>query len=304
MPRPDAILGVVPNLSSGLLARSTGQRLRVPYGLLFQNLMGQAARESGIAGGAAVARAMAVAEVWATRRARAIGVVTEAFTPYLISIGVPEGKITLIPNWSRRVEPTMTAAETRARFGWTDGQQVVLHAGNLGLMQGLEQVVEAARIAAGRGDPVRFVFSGDGNQAAAIHAAARGLPNVDFLGAQPDEIHASLLAAADVLMLSERATKIDVSLPSKLTSYFAAGRPVVAAIPPGGGSARELERSGAGLVVPAGEPERLLEALARLRAEPVLVAQLSVAGPAHAAAHTSAAACLARATALVDEIAA
>ena len=198
----------------------------------------------------------------------------------------------------------MTVPETRARFGWADGEQVVLHAGNIGLMQGLEQVVEVARAAAERGDPVRFVLSGGGNQAGAIRAAARGLPNVSFLGVQPDGIHASLLAAADVLLLSERATQIDMSLPSKLTSYFAAGRPIVAAVPPGGGSAREVERSGAGLVVPAGEPERLLEALARLRAEPALVAELSATGPAYAEANTSAAACLARAVALIDTIAA
>ena len=88
------------------------------------------------------------------------------------------------------------------------------------------------------------------------------------------------------------------------TSYFAAGRPIVAAVQPGGGSAREVERSGAGLVVPAGEPERLLEALARLRAEPALVAELSASGPAYAEANTSAAACLARAVALIDAIAA
>lgn len=303
LPRPDAILGIVPNLSSGVLARLTGERLGVPYGLLFQNLMGPGARQSGIAGGAIVARATAAAEAWATRRTRAIGVVTEAFTPYLVSLGVPERSIAHVPNWTRVAAPEMTVPETRARFGWTDREQVVLHAGNMGLMQGLGQVVAVARAAAERGDPVRFVLSGDGNQAGAIRAAAQDLPNVSFLGVQPDGIHASLLAAADVLLLSERAAQIDMSLPSKLTSYFAAGRPIVAAIPPGGGSAREVERSGAGLVVPPGEPERLLEALARLRAEPALVAELTAAGPAYAEANTSAATCLARATALIDEIA-
>ena len=302
MPRPDAILGIVPNLSSGVLARLTGERLGVPFGLLFQDLMGRAAIQSGIAGGEAVANATAAAEAWAARGARAIGVVAEAFTPYLVSLGVPEQSIAHIPNWTRLAAPTMTVPETRARFGWADGDQVVLHAGNMGLKQGLEQVVEAARTAAERARPMRFVFSGGGNQAGALRAAARGLPNVSFLGVQPDGIHASLLAAADVLLVSERATQIGMSLPSKLTSYFAAGRPIVAAVLPGGGSAREVERSGAGLLVPAGEPERLLEALASLRAEPALVAELTASGPAYAEAHTSAAACLARAVALIDTI--
>lgn len=304
LPRPDTILGIVPNLSSGVLARLTGQWFSAPYGLLFQNLMSQAARESGMAGGGAIAKATGAVEAWATRGAGAIGVVAEAFTPYLVSLGVPEQIITHIPNWTRLAPPDMTVPETRSRFGWTDGQQVVLHAGNIGLMQGLQQVVDVARAAAGRRDPVRFVLSGGGNQAGAIRAAAQDLPNVSFLGVQPDGIHASLLAAADVLLLSERATQIDMSLPSKLTSYFAAGRPIVAAIPPGGGSAREVERSGAGLIVSPGEPVQLLQALARLRAEPALVAELAAAGPAYAEANTSAVACLARASALIDEIAA
>ena len=88
------------------------------------------------------------------------------------------------------------------------------------------------------------------------------------------------------------------------TSYFAAGRPIVAAVLPDGGLAREVEQSGAGLVVPAGEPERLLEALARVRAEPALVAELMATGPTYAEANTSAAACLARAVTLIDAIAA
>jgi colanic acid biosynthesis glycosyl transferase WcaI len=301
--RPDAILGVVPSLSGGVLAKLLGRRFRAPYGLLFQDLMGPAASQSGIAGGAFVARMTVRAERWSVAEARAIGVVSTSFVPYLASFGVPRGRFVHVPNWSRRAEPSLSVDAVRARFGWADDRQVVLHAGNMGLKQGLEQVVDAARMAADRGDPVRFVLSGDGSQADALRAAARGLDNVDVLGLQPDELHASLLAAADVLLLSERASQIDMSLPSKLTSYHAAGRPIVAAVPLAGGTASEIERSGAGIVVPAGRPETLLDALGRLRREPVLAAELAAAGPAYAEAHTSATACLARGANLVGRIA-
>lgn len=301
--RPHAILGIIPSLSGGVIARRTGQRLDVPYGLLFQDLMGRAALQSGIAGGSAAARATVAVETWATRRARAVGVVAKTFTTYLVSLGVAPSRIHHVPNWARLSSPAMTPAQTRSRFGWTDGLQVVLHAGNMGLKQGLEQVVDAARLSAARGDPVRFVFSGGGNQAQVIRAAARDLPNVSFLGVQPDGIHASLLSAADVLLLSERPTQAGMSLPSKLTSYLAAGRPIVAAVPPEGGSAQEVERSGAGLVVPSGDPAGLLDALTRLRVTPALAAGLAAAGPAYAQGNTSAAVCLSRAVALVDTIA-
>ncbi len=300
---PDAILGVVPSLSGGILARLTGERLRAPYGLLFQDLMGPAARQSGIDGGGAVARLTSAAEGWVATGARAVAVVTDGFTPYLASLGVRPGRIRHVPNWARLAAPSLDRAAVRRRFGWPEDRQVVLHAGNMGSKQGLDQVVGAARLAAERGEPVHFILAGGGNQAGRLRAAAKGVPTLDLLPVQPDGMYAALLAAADVLLLSERVTQESMSLPSKLASYFAAGRPIVAAVPAGGPSAREMDRSGAGLIVPAGEPEAILAALARLRAEPALAAALGAAGPAFAASHLSAAACLARAAALVDEIA-
>jgi glycosyltransferase involved in cell wall biosynthesis len=230
--------------------------------------------------------------------------VADSFHQYVQSLGVPPDRIVDVPNWSRNAKPNLSIAAVRSRFGWTDERQIVLHAGNMGLKQGLQQVVEAARLAAQRRDPVRFVFCGGGSQDEAIRAAARDLGNVDFLGMQTDGIHASLLAAADVLLLSERGTQIDMSLPSKLASYTSAGRPILAAVALGGGSAASVERSGAGIVVPAGEPDAMLVALAQLRQQPALAAKLAAAGKVYAGAHTAATSCLAGAASLMDLIAA
>ena len=303
LPRPDAILGIVPSLSGGMLAKVASRRFGSPFGILFQDLMGPAAAQSGVPGGGAVARATTAAEAWAVAGATAVGVVTRAFVAYLERLGVVARMVHQVPNWTRVAQPSLTVDETRRRFGWTDGRRVVLHAGNMGYKQGLEQVVEAARMAAERGTPVRFVLAGGGNRADEIRDAAEGMPNLDVIGVQPDGIHASLLAAADVLLLSERASQADMSLPSKLTAYFAAGRPIVAAVPRGGASAGEVERSGAGLVVPAADPGALLAAIDRLGSDDALARRLAAAGPAYAAANTSAAVCLERAARLVDTIA-
>ena len=126
---------------------------------------------------------------------------------------------------------------------------------------------------------------------------------MDFVGVQPDGIHASLLAAADVLLLSERASQVDMSLPSKLTSYFAAGRPIIAAVAADGATAAEIERSGGGIVTPVGRPDRLLDALQALRDDADRAVRLGSAGRAYAAAHTSSAVCLERAARFVDAIA-
>lgn len=300
--RPDAVIGVMPSLSGGVLARLTAQRLGVPYGVICQDLMGQAVLQSGMAGGVVVATLTAAAEAWVIARARAIGVVAEAFAAPIVSMGFPPERVHHVPNWTLSMSPDLSIEETRQHFGWTDDRQVVLHGGNMGFKQGLDQVIDAARLAEKRHEPVRFILEGDGNQAADIRAAARGLANVDFIPVQPAGLYASLLAAADVLLLSERSTQVNMSLPSKLTAYFASGRPIVAAVPPEGVSAAEVARSNAGLLVPADEPDQLLAALERLRREPETVARLGAAGPPFAEAHSSAAACLARAEQLVDAI--
>jgi colanic acid biosynthesis glycosyl transferase WcaI len=301
--RPDVVLGITPSLSGAVVARLAAERFGVPYGILFQDLMGLAARQSGVPGGGGVAGAAAAAESWAVRRAAGVAVVSRAFQPYLEGIGVQPSVIHHVPNWSRLAKPTLTITQTRERFGWDDDRTVVLHAGNMGFKQGLEQVIDAARLAEARAMPVRFVLAGGGNRNEAIREAAAGISNVEFIGVQPDGTHASLLAAADVLLLSERPSQIEMSLPSKLTSYFAAGRPIVGAVAGGGASAAELERSGAGLVVPAGQPEALLTSLGWLRDDSDLAARLGVAGPVYAAANTSSAQCLERAARFVDAIA-
>lgn len=300
--QPDAILGIVPSLSGGVLARVGARRFGVPYGLLFQDLVGPALRQTGIEGGGRLAGFAETLERWTTARAAAIGVVTEAFIPYLADVGVEPARIHHVPNWARLAPPDLTPPATRNRFGWLDERQVVVHAGNMGLKQGLGQVVDAARLAASRGDPIRFVLVGGGSQAASLHAAAASLPNFEVLPVQQDGIYASLLSAADVLLLSELSTQLNMSLPSKLTSYLAAGRPILAAVPTGGATALEVQRSGAGIVEPAGHPDRLLAALGRIRGDASLAERLSVAGPIYAAEHLGRGACLDRATRFVSAI--
>jgi colanic acid biosynthesis glycosyl transferase WcaI len=60
----------------------------------------------------------------------------------------------------------------------------------------------------------------------------------------------------------------DMSLPSKLTSYFAASRPVVAAASADSETAREMEAAGAGYVVPPDNPHALRDAILAVKSSP------------------------------------
>ncbi|MGD0122821.1 MAG: glycosyltransferase [Candidatus Limnocylindrales bacterium] len=279
---PDVVIGVTPSLSGGALARIFAARWHVPYGLIVQDLMGRAAKQSGMAAGGLVAGGVSRLEAWTVGRARAVGVVSPSFVPYLRSLGVRSSRIVDLPNWNVRPAVAASAAETRERLGWGQNH-IVLHAGNMGLKQGLEQVLEAARISAMSEPLIRFVLLGDGNQRAQLQRAATGLANVQFLPSQSDDDYAAALAAADVLLLCQRASVADMSLPSKLTSYCAAGRPIVAAVRGDGATYREIQRTGAALAVPAGDPEALLDAITCLRDDPAESARLGAAGASYAA---------------------
>ncbi|HEY5835879.1 glycosyltransferase family 4 protein [Streptomyces sp.] len=295
--RPDAVVAQLPSLAAGVIGARLARRFRVPFIPVVQDLMGAAAAQSGIRGGRPAAGAAGAVERYVLRRAALVGVIHETFTPRVAAMGVPEDRIRVVPNWSHVPSPSRPRAEMRARLGWREGRTVLLHSGNMGLKQGLEVLVETARL-----DPrLRVVLMGDGNQRERLRSMAGGLPNLDFLPPADDAEFPEVLAAADVLAVTQRASVVDMSVPSKLTSYFAAGRPVVASVAREGGSALEVARSGAGVVVPPEDPHALLDAVRSLAADPGRADALGERGSVYAAVHLSREAGLARIDALLAE---
>ncbi|MFJ6319473.1 glycosyltransferase [Streptomyces californicus] len=297
--RPDAVISQMPSLAGGVLGARIARRHRVPHIPVVQDLMGAAAAQSGIRGGGrAAAVAAAAAERYALRGAALVGVIHESFVPGVRALGVDAGRIRIVPNWTHVQGPTADRAATRARLGWPADTPVILHSGNMGLKQGLEVLVDTARLA----PDVRVVLMGGGNQRDALRARAEGLPNVDFLQPAGAEEFTDVLAAADVLAVTQRASVLDMSVPSKLTSYFTSARPVIASVADEGGTADEVRRSGAGVLVAPEDPAALLEAVRKLAADPAAADALGAEGPRYVARHLSREAGLARFDALLAEV--
>jgi glycosyltransferase involved in cell wall biosynthesis len=187
-------------------------------------------------------------------------------------------------------------------MGWKDNETIVLHAGAISLRQGLENVVEAARYAADISPHLRFVLMGHGSQRARLEDLGVDLPNLSFVDGQPADRFPNVLAAADVLLVNERGSVENMSLPSKLTSYFMAGRPVVVAANPNGATAREAIRSGAAIVAPPEDPESLVTTITSLVRDSPMCDRLSTAGPSYAQEHLNAETALARATRFVETL--
>ena len=209
-----------------------------------------------------------------------VTVPTDGFRDKLQGMGVASQRVVCIRNWSR-IEAVAEPKRERA-----SGEPfVVMHTGNMGMKQGLEELAPTIRFMGEEAPTVRFVFVGDGNQAHALKEATRGMSNVTLMSPVDDLDYPATLGKADVLLVHQRSTVLDMSLPSKLTSYFAAGRPVLAVTASESVTAAEVARSGAGIIVPPGDPLAFLAAIQRLQEDSTLAASLSTAGPAYARSH-------------------
>jgi colanic acid biosynthesis glycosyl transferase WcaI len=275
--RPDVVLCPSPALLSSALVRL---RTRAAFGLQIQDLYSAGVAETG--GSRHVARALGRVEAAVARRATGVAVIHDRFRDRVVdSLGVDEENVRVIRNWTHLDAPELVDnAGIRAELGWGD-DYVVLHSGAMGRKQGLESVVEAARLAERRGLPVRFVLAGDGWQRAHLEKVAQGIGTIDFIDPLPGAAYVQALHAADVLLVNELPGLNEMAVPSKLTSYMKAGRPVLAATSAGTTTADELAAAGAGPRVEPGDPEALLAGVEMLRAEPGRADEWGANGPTY-----------------------
>lgn len=301
LPRPDAVVAVSPSLSSAYVGAALARRRRVPFAVVVQDLYGQAAKQSGIAGGSSrVAEAAARAEAAVLRRADLVVVVSDAFREQVADYGIAEDRVRLLPNWSHIPAPTRPREQVRAELGWGE-EFVVLHTGNMGLKQDLGNVVEAARHLADA--PVRVVLMGDGNQRAALEEQARGVRALTLRDPYPGDGYSDVLRAADLLLVNELPSVGDMSLPSKITSYLSVRQPVLAAVSSDGACARELARTAGGaVVVPPADPAGLAAAILDLAARPADLAAMGERGGTYAEATLGRASAAQRVVALAQEL--
>jgi colanic acid biosynthesis glycosyl transferase WcaI len=278
---PDVVLVVSPALFSSALAilRVRLRPNRPAVGIWVQDLYSRGVVETSTGGGR-MARLASAVESKILSSADRVTAIHERFKRHIVSgLGVPASRVDVIRNWTHLpASPQSGRQEIRARLGWAPGDVIVLHAGNMGKKQGLENVIEAARLADSRKSVVRFVLMGDGNQRKNLQAMATDVTRVCFTDSLPDEDFQRALAAADVLLVNELPGVKEMAVPSKLTSYFNSGVPVIAATDEGSVTASEVESSGGGLRVNASDPLALLLAAEQLAENPSVAATMAENG--------------------------
>jgi glycosyltransferase involved in cell wall biosynthesis len=195
----------------------------------------------------------------------------------LVSMGVPQHKLSMIPNCSDVdiFRPQGPTPEIRARYG-LEGKFVLAYSGAMGMANGLSVIVETARELQSQGaTDIQFVLIGDGKERPHLEelAAQYDLYNVTFLKPLPKLELAEFMPLADIcLTIFAPFPVLQTNSPNKMFDALALGRPVL--INYGGWMQEVLERHQAGVAVPSNDPREIAESILALRSQPERLAEM------------------------------
>jgi colanic acid biosynthesis glycosyl transferase WcaI len=286
--RPDLLLVVSPPLGLSLVAFLLSRWWRVPYVFHVADLQPDTALDLGMMKPGRVARFLYAVERFAYRHAVKTSTLTEAMRDRILAKGVPAENVLLFSDWADPrlfdLKPGQRDPEIRRELR-LDDDFIVLHAGNMGVKQGLHVVLETAQRTKDR--TTRYVLVGDGVMRHELEARARamGLANVRILPLLDRDRFNRLLATADVCLVTQQRAVADVVFPSKVLTLLAAAKPVVASVAEGSEVARVIKAADAGEVVAPEDPDELAAAVDKLRVDAVRRTRMAESGRSYARRH-------------------
>ena len=280
--RHDVVLTPSPPLTIGLSGWLLARWWRAAFIYNVQDIYPDAAVSLGLLRNKRLIRAFSWLERFVYGRANAISVISDDFRQNLLLKGVRESKIAVIPNPvdTDFVQPLPRINDFAKAHGLANSF-VALYAGNIGLAQGLETLVEAAALT--RAKDRKFVIVGNGAALTDVRALAnaRNATNLLFMPFQSRASVPTLYASSDVGIVMLRKGLARTSTPSKLYTIMSAGRAAVAAVDPSSEVWRLVEAIGCGVCVPPEDPHALADALDKLAADPSNTRALGERGRAY-----------------------
>lgn len=187
---------------------------------------------------------------------------SEAFRPSIKRLGVSEERIIYFPNSAEELYRPVILSSDAAEHSLVPAGFCVMYAGNIGAAQSFETILAAAE----RLKPysnIHWIVFGDGRVAAWVRAqiTERELTSsVHMLGRHAMETMPRYFALADAMLVTLKNEPIlGLTIPARVQSYLACGRPIVAGI--NGEGARIINEAGAGLTVAAEDADALADAV-------------------------------------------
>ena len=263
----DAVMVLSPPLTLGPAGWVAARRHRCPLVLNVQDVFPDVAIEVGAIASPRLIRLFRSLERFCYRRSDAVTVLSDDLAANVtakLGGSSHDPLVRVIPNFvdTATIRPLDRDTPYRREFGLGE-RTVVMYAGNLGHSQPLGIIVEAARRHGDR-DDIAYVINGGGVAAADLRREAEDLSNLTVVGYQSADRVPEVLASADVHVVALRRGLSASSVPSKMYSILAAGRPLIASVDEGSEVARVVGEAGAGVAVPPEDADAFVAAVERL----------------------------------------
>ncbi len=261
----DKILVYEPSpVTVGLPAIKASKKFKAPYYFWVQDLWPQSLDSAGGIKNKYIISFFDKVTRLIYGKAEKVLVQSEGFKDYILQQDVPADKIIFYPNTTEnfyKKEQISPRIEDVLPVGFR-----VMFAGNLGEAQSLDTLIYAADLLKKRSIPVKWVFLGDGRNRVQIEKliSEKGLENeILLLGSFPATEMPHYFASADALVVSLKKDKIfALTIPSKLQSYLACEKPIIASLD--GEGAKIVETAKCGFASPAENIEALAENIEKL----------------------------------------
>ncbi|MDQ3010094.1 MAG: glycosyltransferase family 4 protein, partial [Acidobacteriota bacterium] len=256
-------------LTIGLTAFVLGLIKRIPYCYNLQDIWPEAAIKLGMLRGQRLIAFFEWMEKFIYRHSRKIFAISDEFKINLVNKGVTANKIEVIPNFvdTGFIKPMEKANAFSLAHGLAD-KFVVLYAGNVGLSQGLEVILDAAaKLKEHREIVFLIVGQGSCQDELAADTERRGLQNVMLLPFQPERDVPMIYAACDVAMIPLRRGITENSVPCKTYSIMAAGKPYIAGVDAGSTVSKLTDAAGCGVRIDPEDAAALARAVLQLQAD-------------------------------------
>ncbi len=177
-------------------------------------------------------------------------------------------RVRVIPNWAPLSEIYPVAKDNGwAREHGLADKVVALYTGTLGLKHDPALLLDLAKRGGDRGLAVVVVSEGAAARWLAERKREEGVANLTLLPFQPMERYPEVLGAGDILLAMVGEEAAQFSVPSKILSYLAAGKPIVASVAPDNDAAVTIAAAEGGMVTGSGNSRAFVDAVLRLAAD-------------------------------------
>lgn len=285
----DVIFTPSPPLTIGLSAWLMGLIRGVPFIYNVQEIYPDVAVSLGVLRNQQMIRTLEYLERFIYARSKAVVVISEWFRRRLLAKGVPAGKITVIPNFvdTEFMQPGGRDNSFSAVHG-LENKFVVLYAGNIGLTQGLETILVAARKLTHLSN-LRFLIVGDGARRTWLEEqlARNNVSNVILLPYQPRSVVPQVYASSDLCLVPLKQGTAQETFPSKIYTIMAASRPVIVSADPESELTWVVEKANCGWAVPPDDPGALAAAIENVYHHKDELQQIGRNGREYVVAHHS-----------------